>query len=217
MPSIPAKSKMIEEVDHHFVSRGFRSTKAKRSEAKFLELKQFANRLYHRTLSAPALEHAYGRVPYEPLIYGARAQQSSIHDDDLRVVMDWNATRLDPAPDADTPSPETAESTPLEDGLLPEFGAPEDVGIAPNNVVRDSAGVPLDEEDWVPLTEITHALRTHPDESKGAKGDQMLVNNLLLMRDLFIHIELCSAVKEGDIGRVFEMIKVTSHLSLPYE
>lgn len=42
-----------------------------------------------------------------------------------------------------------------------------------------------------------------------ASGDQMLGNLTLLMRDMFLYLEFATAIPEGDIGRVFEVMKVS--------
>jgi hypothetical protein len=40
-------------------------------------------------------------------------------------------------------------------------------------------------------------------------GVQMLGNLTLLMRDMFLYLEFATAIPEGDVGRVFEVMKVS--------
>jgi hypothetical protein len=40
-------------------------------------------------------------------------------------------------------------------------------------------------------------------------GDQMLGNFILFMRDASWYVEFSSAIPEGDVGRVFEVMKVS--------
>ena len=48
------------------------------------------------------------------------------------------------------------------------------------------------------------------DDSSSWRGDRLMANTVNFMRQTFWYIEFCSAVAEGDIGRVFEIIKVQS-------
>lgn len=49
---------------------------------------------------------------------------------------------------------------------------------------------------------------TSSHEPQQENSDQLLGNLVLYMRDTFWYLEFASAVPEGDIGRVFEIIKV---------
>lgn len=46
-------------------------------------------------------------------------------------------------------------------------------------------------------------------DSEAFKGDWALANSVLLMRDGLLFLEACSAVATGDIGRVWEVLKVS--------
>lgn len=39
-------------------------------------------------------------------------------------------------------------------------------------------------------------------------GDQVLANSVAFLRCTFWYLELCASISEGDIGRVFEILKV---------
>lgn len=56
------------------------------------------------------------------------------------------------------------------------------------------------------LDESTH--QQFPD----FRGDWVLANSILLMRDGIWFLEVCRAVALGDIGRVWEVLKVSAHL-----
>lgn len=45
----------------------------------------------------------------------------------------------------------------------------------------------------------------------GFTGDQALVNTVNFMRTVFWYLEFYAAVAEGDIGRVFEILKVRAY------
>ena len=45
-------------------------------------------------------------------------------------------------------------------------------------------------------------------EKVGWEGDRQMANLVLRMRDGFWYHELCQAITDGDIGRVYEIIKV---------
>lgn len=49
-------------------------------------------------------------------------------------------------------------------------------------------------------------------EKKSWKGDRQMANLALRMRDGLWYYEFCHAVTDGDIGRVSEIIKVSSNL-----
>ncbi|KAF9013010.1 hypothetical protein BDZ89DRAFT_963282 [Hymenopellis radicata] len=49
--------------------------------------------------------------------------------------------------------------------------------------------------------------KTKETENK-AQGDQVLANSIAYLRSVFWYLELCAAISEGDIGRVFEVLKV---------
>ena len=49
-------------------------------------------------------------------------------------------------------------------------------------------------------------------QEKLANADKCLANNIAFMRVTLWYLELCAATAEGDIGRVFEIIKVRSSL-----
>lgn len=48
----------------------------------------------------------------------------------------------------------------------------------------------------------------------GWTGDTVLMNNVAFMRLTFWYLEMCMATAEGDIGRVYEIMKVSSRLTL---
>lgn len=52
------------------------------------------------------------------------------------------------------------------------------------------------------------------DDPRTWHGDRLLANTVNFMRQTFWYIEFCAAVSEGDIGRVFEIIKVRCCFSL---
>lgn len=47
-------------------------------------------------------------------------------------------------------------------------------------------------------------------ESKDFDGDRVLANSILFMQDFSWWMELAYAIPEGDIGRVFEILKVNN-------
>ncbi|CUA68631.1 putative protein L294 [Acanthamoeba polyphaga mimivirus] [Rhizoctonia solani] len=54
--------------------------------------------------------------------------------------------------------------------------------------------------EFAPDTSTSHSI--HPN------ADQMLGNLVLLMRDTFLYLEFASAIPEGDVGRVMEVVKM---------
>lgn len=65
----------------------------------------------------------------------------------------------------------------------------------------NSAPVPLLPNEDVPKV---HKEADHFD------GDRVLANSVLFLQDFGWWIEIAYAVSEGDIGRVFEILKVTN-------
>ena len=49
-------------------------------------------------------------------------------------------------------------------------------------------------------------------EKLGWKGDQKMANLVLRMRDGLWYYKFCHAITDGDIGRVFEIIKVSAQV-----
>ena len=66
--------------------------------------------------------------------------------------------------------------------------------------------VVVDFEDECPPFEAT----------KNVSGDVLMHNNALLWQDLLFYWEFKTSVKEGDVGRSFEVIKVSCHLGSPH-
>ncbi|KAF8603103.1 hypothetical protein BDV93DRAFT_508619 [Ceratobasidium sp. AG-I] len=65
------------------------------------------------------------------------------------------------------------------------------------------------------LQELSHynlgdeeLLKTELQSIESAPADQLLGNTVLLMQDSFWYLEFASAIPEGDVGRVFEIIKI---------
>ena len=50
--------------------------------------------------------------------------------------------------------------------------------------------------------------------TKNVSGDVLMHNNALLWQDLLFYWEFKTSVKEGDVGRSFEVIKVSCHSGL---
>jgi hypothetical protein len=50
------------------------------------------------------------------------------------------------------------------------------------------------------------------NEKPPFKGDRVLANSIALMRDAMISHEMSYAIAEGDVGRVYEVMKVTVNL-----
>lgn len=71
---------------------------------------------------------------------------------------------------------------------LPDASAPSARGP------RDSLGAP--------------ALTAPPEKRNILHGDEFLATTVNFMRITFWYLEMCAATAEGDIGRVFEIIKV---------
>lgn len=172
----------------------------------FEELSSIARRIYHRTLTAGAILHAKGEIPYDPVTYGFAEVDSNRLNAELCNIMDWDSEAAEAASE---PISHTRSNDPvgLDDEVVgDDLPDPLRLGIVLENMPLDENGQALDEETWEPFPEMSAS--GAPGTGVNWEGDTMLANNLLLMRDLFIHVELCTAVKEGDIGRVFEMIKV---------
>ncbi|KAG8695321.1 hypothetical protein FRC09_009227 [Ceratobasidium sp. 395] len=70
-------------------------------------------------------------------------------------------------------------------------------------------GSQSDESSGADSAEDIHPVSGLPT---GILGDSALGNAILLMRDAFWYLEFATAVSEGDIGRVFEIIKVLRFL-----
>lgn len=66
---------------------------------------------------------------------------------------------------------------------------------------------PLLEPTGAEYSTMTGPVDPPPPSSKWT-GDQALRNNISFLRTTFWYLEMCAAVAEGDIGRVFEVIKV---------
>lgn len=191
----------------------------------------FAKRVANRTLTSDAIAVASGEIAPDASICAIKEplEVSSV----LRNVMDWEPTDVSAVPVAnEAPVAEQGESgdNPLVEAVDPTLYIENpELGIPLDHLPLSKSGVPLDEEDWVDPRAITIAAApddsedtpddptavdgsvseiTHQIDSVSSGCDTVLLNSLLLMRDELIHIEMCSAVREGDIGRVFEMIKV---------
>ncbi len=75
------------------------------------------------------------------------------------------------------------------------FWVPEKYG--PHADIRDAAVVEP------PTTAASESKST-----SGWTGDQVLRNNITFLRTTFWYLEMCLATADGDIGRVFEIMKV---------
>lgn len=207
-PLLPSlhREDLIEELNQAFASRAHCGNTAVPTFS-FGDLHTIANRIYHRTLTAGAILHARGEIPYDPTTYGFAKADNERLDAELCSIMDRDSEMA--PPDSERiphPPSDNLPVGPYDEVVGDDSLDPSSLGIVLENMPSDENGQPMDEETWEPLPEMSPPIA--PNTGPDWEGDTMMTNNLLLMRDLFIHVELCTAVKEGDIGRVFEMIKV---------
>ncbi len=70
-------------------------------------------------------------------------------------------------------------------------------------------------EDVQPVASVArkkkkHVKKTQTQETNNKSGgDQVLANLVAYLRITFWYLELCASIAEGDIGRVFEVLKVS--------
>jgi hypothetical protein len=76
-----------------------------------------------------------------------------------------------------------------------------------NTEVSENVDVP-DSQDNPPPLRTENLPRAHQETDK-FDGDRVLANSILFLQDFRWWIELAYAVPDGDIGRVFEILKVT--------
>ncbi|CAK5272580.1 unnamed protein product [Mycena citricolor] len=155
----------------------------------FDELLDLANLAYRRYIGNSAYEDAQGIWPRDPNIHGP---PTPVQANEPLV--------LPPAGDA-------AVDDPMEE--VEELDAPDE----PDTVDADN-GDPRDnwnDENERPARKKrkTRASKAKAAEAKNINGnDQCFSTTVNFLRMTFLYMEMCSAVAGGDIGRVFEVIKV---------
>lgn len=202
-------SDIFEELNANLAAQGIPSNRESLHDhaALFEGLRALAVRLYKRTLTSDALLHASGEEPYTPEVFGLSAEDHQKLFSAAQGAMDLDSAEESTPADTSEPIENEDEN---EDGsnAIGETSADRpDFGIAVQEMPLNEEGVIVDEAEWEDVANIPATV--DDDIPDGDNRDVMLMNSLLLMRDSFIHVELCSAVREGDIGRVFEMIKVS--------
>lgn len=83
------------------------------------------------------------------------------------------------------------------------FGPPQN---ASSGRTLDMIGTDISESDPFALP-TEHIPKVH-QEADDFDGDRVLANSILFLQDFGWWIEVAYAVPEGDIGRVFEILKV---------
>jgi hypothetical protein len=84
----------------------------------------------------------------------------------------------------------------LHDGRRTKFGTPSEQWPS-----SDSSGMP----NFAAIVALPTLDRSLSSERQ---GDNVITNNVLFMRDVGWYLELCSAISEGDTGRVLEILNV---------
>lgn len=105
----------------------------------------------------------------------------------------------------------------LENDILPEEPLTQASPSSDEGAAFDTAvlGDPADEfADLAPPSSDNSNIGGFEEDvpmkpAEGGSGDILLHNLILLFRDLLRYFELRSAIHDGDIGRVFEVIKVS--------
>lgn len=110
-----------------------------------------------------------------------------------------------------TPPPENVFLAPKESSAepsrFPDIGSEQGGGAESDSEEEDfSTKEIVDDVQWDPASEAVQ------HESEPWHGDRVLANTILFMRDAGMYIEFCSAVREGDMGRVFEIMKVRAYI-----
>ncbi|KAJ7183909.1 hypothetical protein C8R46DRAFT_1159212 [Mycena filopes] len=104
----------------------------------------------------------------------------------------------------------TAEESPSTDHVNPvPIGSPwagARSSAAPS-IPAQATPPPIDEED-MPAPDTADQVPNYHQELPGFTGDRVLCNSELFMMDFGWFIELITAVPEGDIGRVWEIMKI---------
>jgi hypothetical protein len=171
-------SKLLDELNDSFGPNG------KNDKITFTELCALARQIYLRWMTNKALDAAHGLIPYDTITpHNSKEQRPSA-----------------------VPVPGSFADTPNEDGLdgmLPGGLEIPDTSTAPQ--VGDD-DIPLgtrdDESEWTAEEELAV-----PNIKEFESGDITLWNCSVFMRDALWYLEFNAAVREGDIGRVFEIIK----------
>ena len=176
-------SKLLDELNDSFGPNG------KNHKITFTELCALARQIYLRWMTNKALDAAHGLIPYDTI-----KPRNSKEQCPLEVPVPGSFT----SPSADTPNDDGLDGMPPGDLEVPETSTAPQVG---------DDDIPLgtrdDESEWTAEEELAV-----PNIKEFESGDVTLWNCSVFMRDALWYLEFNVAVREGDIGRVFEIIKV---------
>lgn len=186
----------------------------------FDELHEFATTLYHRWMTERALL-TYKTTP----AYTEDLKQPIYPSSDLDNSKDRDSDFGDNADDKDDDYVSLCSNDSAVDDDDPISDGPGE------RQTTAATGVPLSrQDDWddnsVPLEDDPHLSGERDDESewspedellfagtKSSTRDERLHNSIMFMIDAWRYLEFNDAVREGDIGRVYNILKVRCYLA----
>src|SRR5258707_9319117 len=89
-------------------------------------------------------------------------------------------------------------------------------GKGDNKVFDENEGMEEGGEEFVDVVVDFDDERPPFEATKNVSSDVLMHNNALLWQDLLFYWEFKTSVKEGDVGRLFEVIKVSCRLGSPH-